>query len=41
MATAPDRVGHVTAELDLAAQERIRRELPSLPNRRLGTGVLA
>jgi predicted amidohydrolase len=41
LATAPDRVGHVTAELDLGAQERIRRELPSLANRRLGTGVPA
>src|SRR3954449_5063789 len=41
LATAPDRVGHVTAELDLAAQDRIRRELPSLANRRLGTGVPA
>jgi predicted amidohydrolase len=39
LATAPDRVGHVTAELDLDAQARIRRELPSLANRRLGTGV--
>ena len=34
LATAPDRVGHVTAELDLDALERIRRELPSLANRR-------
>jgi predicted amidohydrolase len=34
LATAPDRVGHVVAELDLDAQERIRRELPSLANRR-------
>src|SRR3954471_24543918 len=41
LATAPDRVGHVTAELDLGAQDRIRRELPSLANRRLGTGVPA
>jgi deaminated glutathione amidase len=39
LATAPDRVGHVSAELDLAALERIRRELPSLANRRLGLGV--
>jgi len=39
LATAPDRVGHISAELDLAAQERIRRELPSLANRRLGLGV--
>src|SRR3954451_7708990 len=34
LATAPDRVGHVVAELDLGAQERVRRELPSLANRR-------
>jgi predicted amidohydrolase len=34
LAQMPDRVGHVTAELDLPAQERIRRELPSLANRR-------
>ena len=34
LATAPDRVGHVVADLDLDAQERIRRELPSLANRR-------
>src|SRR3954468_23301311 len=39
LATAPDRVGHVSAELDLGAQERIRRELPSLANRRPGLGV--
>jgi hypothetical protein len=31
----PDRVGHITADLDLAAQERIRAELPSLANARL------
>jgi predicted amidohydrolase len=41
LATAPDRVGHVTAELDLDAQARIRRDLPSLANRRLGSGVPA
>ncbi len=35
LATAPDRVGHVVADLDLDAQERIRRELPSLANARL------
>jgi len=35
LATAPDRVGHVIAELDLEAQARIRRELPSLANARL------
>jgi predicted amidohydrolase len=41
LATAPDRVGHVAADLDLDAQARIRRELPSLANRRLGLGVLS
>ena len=35
LATMPDRVGHVVADLDLAAQERIRAELPSLANARL------
>jgi len=35
LATMPDRVGHITADLDLAAQERIRAELPSLANARL------
>jgi deaminated glutathione amidase len=35
LATAPDRVGFVTAQLDLAAQARIRRDLPSLANARL------
>jgi deaminated glutathione amidase len=34
LAVAPDREGHVLAELDLAAQDRIRRDLPSLANRR-------
>ena len=34
LATAPDSVGHGVADLDLDAQERIRRELPSLANRR-------
>ena len=34
LAMVPDRVGHVVADLDLDAQERIRRELPSLANRR-------
>src|SRR5204862_4894643 len=34
LGTAPDRVGHVAADLDLEAQKRIRRELPSLANRR-------
>jgi deaminated glutathione amidase len=41
LATAPDRVGHVGAELDLAALARIRAELPSLANRRLAAGVHA
>jgi len=36
LAQAADRVGHVVADLDLAAQERIRRDLPSLANRRMG-----
>jgi predicted amidohydrolase len=35
LATAPDRPCHVVAELDLDAQARIRRELPSLANARL------
>jgi predicted amidohydrolase len=35
LATMPDRVGHISADLDLAAQERIRAELPSLANARL------
>jgi len=35
LATAPDRVGHVVADLDLDAQDRIRRDLPSLANARL------
>lgn len=34
LAVAPDRVGHITADLDLEAQARIRRDLPSLANRR-------
>jgi predicted amidohydrolase len=34
LAQAPDRPGVVTADLDLAALERIRRELPALANRR-------
>lgn len=34
LAVAPDRVGHIVADLDLDAQRRIRRELPSLANRR-------
>jgi predicted amidohydrolase len=35
LATAPDRVGHVVADLDLDAQDRVRRDLPSLANARL------
>src|SRR4051812_22154511 len=35
LAQAPDRPGHVAADLDLDAQQRIRRELPSLANRRV------
>jgi predicted amidohydrolase len=35
LAQAPDTVGIVTADLDLARLEEIRRELPSLANRRL------
>lgn len=35
LAQAPDTVGIVTAELDLERLEEIRRELPSLANRRL------
>ena len=35
LATMPDRVGHVIADLDLDAQARIRAELPSLANARL------
>ena len=34
LATAPDREGHVAADLDLGAQARIRRELPALAHRR-------
>jgi predicted amidohydrolase len=35
LAGAPDRVGHIVADLDLEAQARIRRDLPSLANARL------
>jgi predicted amidohydrolase len=38
LATAPDRPGHVIADLDFEAQARIRRDLPSLANTRLVTG---
>ncbi|HEX4364035.1 MAG TPA: carbon-nitrogen hydrolase family protein [Solirubrobacteraceae bacterium] len=34
LAHAPDRACHIVADLDLAAQARIRRELPALANRR-------
>ena len=34
LARAADSEGHIVAELDLAAQERIRSELPALANRR-------
>ena len=34
LATAPDEEGFVAADLDLAAQERVRESLPSLANRR-------
>ncbi|MHB1424992.1 MAG: carbon-nitrogen hydrolase family protein [Gemmataceae bacterium] len=35
LAQAPDREGYIVADLDFAAQERIRAQLPSLANRRL------
>ncbi|MGI8430345.1 MAG: carbon-nitrogen hydrolase family protein [Solirubrobacteraceae bacterium] len=34
LALAPDRPGHIVADLDLDVQARIRRELPALANRR-------
>src|ERR1700759_303830 len=34
LATAPDEEGFVAADLDLAAQERVRESLPALANRR-------
>ncbi|CAN5593254.1 carbon-nitrogen hydrolase family protein [soil metagenome] len=34
LALAPDREGHIVADLDLEAQARTRRELPALANRR-------
>ena len=34
LAVAPDREGHIVAELDLEAQARVRRDLPALANRR-------
>jgi len=36
LATAPDGEGFVTAELDLAEQDRVRESLPSLANRQAG-----
>jgi len=36
LATAPDGEGFVAAELDLAAQDRVRESLPSLADRRPG-----
>lgn len=39
LATAPDGEGFVAAELDFAAQDRIRESLPSLANRRPATYV--
>lgn len=34
LATVPDREGHVVADLDLAAQDGVRANLPALANRR-------
>jgi predicted amidohydrolase len=34
LAQAPDRAGHIVADLDLNDQDRVRSELPSLANRR-------
>jgi deaminated glutathione amidase len=34
LAQAPDAVGHIVADLDLERQQQIRRDLPSLANRR-------
>jgi predicted amidohydrolase len=34
LAVAADGEGHIVADLDLEAQARMRRELPSLANRR-------
>ena len=36
LATAPDEECFVAADLDLAAQERVRESLPALANRRPG-----
>jgi predicted amidohydrolase len=38
LATAPDGVGHITAELDFAAQDRVRARMPALENARLLRG---
>ncbi|MFT3863796.1 MAG: carbon-nitrogen hydrolase family protein [Solirubrobacterales bacterium] len=40
LAGAPDRVGHIIADLDLDAQERTRRDLPSLANAHMARRVL-
>lgn len=37
LARAADREGHIVADLDLGAQARVRRDLPSLANRRPST----
>lgn len=34
LGVVPDREGHVVADLDLAAQDRVRAKLPALANRR-------
>jgi predicted amidohydrolase len=34
LAQAPDRVGHIVADLDLERQDQIRHDLPALANRR-------
>jgi predicted amidohydrolase len=34
LATAPDEECFIAADLDLAAQERVRESLPALANRR-------
>ena len=36
LATAPDGECFIAADLDLAAQDRVRESLPSLANRRPG-----
>ena len=37
LAQAPDREGHILADLDLPRQQEIRQSLPSLANRRPGS----